>query len=194
MKDKIETSAQVVLNNLAAEILVREEELAQSKSFKELNKLKAAQATLGELYGIEAEAGAAGEPARAKVPKVAKAATAEPKKRGSYKKSPPTVAAPPAAVAPAGPGRPVVTWPANATEEKPTTMGAAMKWIGKQLAPMFTRAEMKAAIEADKDWSKLHGQSPTAFSGNLIYWSNTSKLKRTGEKETEQFHVINLDF
>ena len=79
------------------------------------------------------------------------------------------------------------------TNDKPESIGAAMKWAGKKLRT-FTRQQMKDIILADADWSKLHGQSPTQFSGNLIYWSSSGKLKRTGEGDTERFEVVNLDF
>lgn len=78
--------------------------------------------------------------------------------------------------------------------DKPETVGAAMKWLIKQFGKAFTRSEMKTALEADADWSKLLTQSPSAFAGNLIYWAKTGKLKRTGEGETEKFEVLISDF
>lgn len=198
---EVEPHIRKTLATLDAEIKVRQDELGQllqcRNTLCELNEIPISL-PLGNVTAVQTARSGKLPPT-----KEAKKREAYKSRKGGGKATPLSVLRHPAPVAQstqaiidgksAPTGRDVVRWNGPASE-KPTTMGAAMKWIGKQLAPVFTRAEIKAAIEADADWSKLHGQQPTAFSGNLIYWSQSGKLKRTGEKETEQFHVINLDF
>jgi hypothetical protein len=73
---------------------------------------------------------------------------------------------------------------------KPKTVGGAMKLLARQWGT-FTRGEMKAALESDRDWSKLIADNPQPFSDNLIYWSTSGKLKRTdGESQAADSFTV----
>lgn len=93
--------------------------------------------------------------------------------------------------------KPTATPPAsvlNAPLIKPTTVGGAMKRLISKLGK-FTRQQLKDALLADADWAKLMEASPTAFAGNLIYWSDkTGKLERHGEGDSETFTVADKSF
>ena len=75
--------------------------------------------------------------------------------------------------------------------DKPNTMGGVMKYVIAQLGKTFTRKELKAAIEADADWAKIHENSPTAFASNLLYWSAKNKLN---EKADGSYDVVDMSF
>ena len=75
--------------------------------------------------------------------------------------------------------------------DKPNTMGGAMKYVSAQLGKTVTRKELKAAIEADADWAKIHENSPTAFASNLLYWSAKNKLN---EKADGSYDVVDMSF
>ena len=64
--------------------------------------------------------------------------------------------------------------------EKPTSLGAAMKLLLKTLPAPWTQEQLLAALNADADYAKLLAEaSRTTFSANLVYWVKTGKLQQT---------------
>jgi hypothetical protein len=66
--------------------------------------------------------------------------------------------------------------------EKPTSLGGAMKLLIRSLVQPFTQDQLRAALDADKDFAKLLEEaSASTFYSNLAYWSKTGKLAQTGD-------------
>lgn len=79
--------------------------------------------------------------------------------------------------------------PAVTADAKPTTVGAAMKMAIRNISE-FTGAQLRDALRADADYGKLLEQSPTAFCGNLIYWSNQGYLDKDGDGALEAVFTV----
>lgn len=73
--------------------------------------------------------------------------------------------------------------------DKATTVGGAMKQVIRTIAE-FTGAQLRDALRKDADYEKLLDQSPTAFCGNLIYWSNQGYLERDGDGALEALFKV----
>jgi hypothetical protein len=92
---------------------------------------------------------------------------------------------------PRGAGTTTETKPAAtvvAGDGEPETLGAAMKLIGKQVGK-FTSDQLRQAVK-EKYQRLFEEVGPTAFSGNLGYWTKTGKLTLNGDTYT----AVNLDF
>ena len=80
----------------------------------------------------------------------------------------------------------------NAINGEPETLGAAMKLVAKQLGK-FTGDELRQAVK-EKYLRLFEEVGPTAFCGNLKYWSSKGKLTQSGEGKESVYTVVNLDF
>lgn len=73
--------------------------------------------------------------------------------------------------------------------DKATTVGGAMKQVIRTISE-FTGAQLRDALRKDADYGKLLDQSPTAFTGNLIYWSNQGYLEKDGDGALEAVFTV----
>lgn len=136
----------------------------------EIDQLEATRKTLLELFGDGGEAPAKPVPAKA-----------EPAAKRAYKKRDKSsdVTTPKAAL------------PSDDNSE-PESLGAAMKLIGKQLGK-FTSSQLREAVKAK--YPKLFEEvGPSAFSGNLGYWTKVGKLTLAGDGDAAIYTVVNLNF
>jgi len=146
-----------VISDLAAEIAERR---------KEIDQLLDGQAALTELYGLAP----AEETSRPERPPAKAVQTGGRKKQAN-----------PPPVAPAGETR------GPTADEKPNTVGGAMKYLLRQ-GPI-TREELREKLQADPDFKKLiDAAGASTLASNLNYWLKTEKIKEDGEK------LVNVEF
>ena len=81
------------------------------------------------------------------------------------------------------------------SNEKPTTLGGAMKYMAKRFKKPFSMQDLTDALKADTDFEQiLEEANPSSLYGNLAYWAKTGKLTKEGDGAEALFTVVNLDF
>lgn len=146
----------------------------------DIGRLTTTRTTLMDLYG-----GEEAEEAVATVQTIGTSAKRPYKKRGGQPR--------PAALDVRATGRVKATAAVGQSTEarladEPETLGAAMKMIARQLGK-FTADELRSAVK-EKYQRLFEEVGPSAFGGNLKYWTSTGKLTLAGDTYT----VANLDF
>ena len=84
-----------------------------------------------------------------------------------------------------------------ATDEKPVTIGGAMKYLARGFKRAFTKDDIMAGLEADADFKSIIEASENpgnAIAFNLSYWTKTGKLNRSGEGAEATYKVVDLNF
>lgn len=85
--------------------------------------------------------------------------------------------------------KPAVLASVSSMMDKPTTLGAAMKMFIRTLTE-FTGEQLRTALMADKDFSKLMEESYTTFSMNLTYWTKQGFLSKDGDGTLEALFTV----
>lgn len=96
---------------------------------------------------------------------------------------------------PATAGAAVLPIPKFSFDEKPDSVGRAMKAIIHGLnGAAFTGEALRATLRSDPDWNKLLGEHGASVATNLSYWRQQGYLKADGEPLTATYTVAKAEW